>query len=390
MKAPAALALLLCAAVVRAQGDPDARARELFARPLIIGASVSASFRAPSPGHLLAQRFGGSALSRAVPGAAGALQVARLDPAEAAAASAVVGLDLFFWDSRRDCGAGLAAVDGLFRKTGATPVVLGNIPSFGLPEAGDGSSCREQLNARLAAACSAAPDCALLDFDALWRRAVSPGIEHGGRLLHLGDLLADGLHLGPDGSAAAAESLLRLLRGPRPVGAAWVELPPPPALAALCRGRRCHTRRAGMAIDTDGWIKDAALRRAIVADDPWHQDTTSLQLSGQRPPDLDPTVVPYVVIPKSGFPHAAVGDLAVVEFGGRRLVAVVGDLGPVAKFGEGSWRLATDFGIPNSGRTGGVADGVTYTFLDGTAAPAAEEAALLARLAALRAELGLP
>lgn len=170
----------------------------------------------------------------------------------------------------------------------------------------------------------------------------------------------------------------------RPVGAVWLELATPPGLSGLCSRYPCHTRRAGMAIDTDGWIKDPALRRVIVADDPWHQDITSYRYAAQRPPDLDPTVIPYVVIPKSGFAHAAIGDLAVVEFRGRRVPAVVGDAGPAGKFGEGSWRLATDFGIPNSGRTGGVADGVTYTFLKGSAGPRpADEAELLARLDAL-------
>lgn len=170
----------------------------------------------------------------------------------------------------------------------------------------------------------------------------------------------------------------------KPVGTYWEQRPTPPALAALCRRHSCHTREAGMAIDTDGWIKDPALRRDIVADDPWHQDTTSLQYAVQRPPDLDPTVVRYVVIPKSGFAHASIGDFAVVEHRGRVLAAVVGDAGPVGKFGEGSWRLATDFGIPNSGRTGGAAAGVTYTFLKGSAGPRpADEAELLARLEAL-------
>lgn len=170
----------------------------------------------------------------------------------------------------------------------------------------------------------------------------------------------------------------------RPVGAFWEELPTPAGLRELCRRYACHTRRAGMAIDTDGWIKDPELRRAIVADDPWHQDTTSYQYTVQRPPDLDPTVIRYVVIPKSGFPHAVIGDLAVVEYLGKTAVAVVGDAGPVGKFGEGSWRLATDFGIPNSGRTGGVADGVTYTFLGGSnRGRARDEDELLRALSAL-------
>jgi hypothetical protein len=190
-----------------APADLDAAAHALFARPLIIGASVSADFRAPSPGRLLTERSGGTLTLLARSGATGASQVALLTPAALAGATSIVGLDLFFWDTRRDCAAGLAAVDELFTRAGSVPVIVGNIP----PLPGD-HDCRAALNARLAAACSAAPSCLLLDFDALYREAAGPGIELDGRRLGLSDLLADGLHLNSDGSRVVAERLAARLR----------------------------------------------------------------------------------------------------------------------------------------------------------------------------------
>lgn len=164
--------------------------------------------------------------------------------------------------------------------------------------------------------------------------------------------------------------------------------PVPEDLASLCRRYACATRSAGMAIDTDGWIKDPELRRRIVRDDDTHQDETSYLYDDGRGSSLDPTVIRYAVIPKSGFTLAQLGDFVIVEYRGKRLAAVVGDLGPVRKFGEGSWRLATDFGIPNSGNTGGVGSGVSYTFLGGSSlGRAASEEQLLGQLAGLQSQL---
>lgn len=120
-----------------------------------------------------------------------------------------------------------------------------------------------------------------------------------------------------------------------------------------------------MAIDTDGKIADPALRRAVVSRDPWHQDGTALSAGG-RP--LDPTVVPYISIP-GDFKGARKGDLALVSYDGRSTWAVIGDVGPKGRFGEGSVALAKRLGIPSDGTTGGVKSGVTYTLFPGTRLP---------------------
>lgn len=128
---------------------------------------------------------------------------------------------------------------------------------------------------------------------------------------------------------------------------------------------------SGMTICTDGRIADPDRRGEIQRQDPDHQRGTALRYAGGRA--VDPTRVPYVVLP-AGFGAAEVGDLALVEYGGRRVYAVVGDRGPAMAIGEGSVALAQALGIDSHGGKGGVRDGVRYTVFprSGTTSPAGE------------------
>jgi hypothetical protein len=72
------------------------------------------------------------------------------------------------------------------------------------------------------------------------------------------------------------------------------------------------------------------------------------------------TKVPYVVLPPQLLKHARLGDLAMVERGGKRVFALVADTGPRDKLGEGSIALADALGVPSSPRKGGAASGVRY------------------------------
>lgn len=133
------------------------------------------------------------------------------------------------------------------------------------------------------------------------------------------------------------------------------------AAAQAYRGGRTVTKTAGMTIDTDGDLSqaDPALAR-LARRDPYRQSGTSMRYANGR--SLDPTRVPYVVVPlKSNL--AKLGDLVVVEYRGRSVLAVVGDKGPAHRFGEGSMALAKQLGINPSGVSGGVSGGVRYTFL---------------------------
>lgn len=120
-------------------------------------------------------------------------------------------------------------------------------------------------------------------------------------------------------------------------------------------------RRAGMAIDTDGDLSrgDPELS-ALARRDPDRKGGTNLLYADGRA--LDPTRVPYVVLP-GGSRFARLGDLVRVEYQGRSALAVAGDIGPRNKFGEGSMALARSLGISPDGVKGGIESGVTYTFL---------------------------
>lgn len=165
----------------------------------------------------------------------------------------------------------------------------------------------------------------------------------------------------------------------RPYGA-----PPAPgadllgAAAGAFKGGGTHSRTAGMAIDTDGDLRNADPKLAALARrDPYRQAETSVRYRNGR--SLDPTRVPYVVIP-IGYSAARNGEFVVVSYGGRSVLAVVGDRGPRHKFGEGSMALAVSLGINPSGTSGGVGSGVRYTFLGQGVGAAASEDEMLGAL----------
>jgi len=105
--------------------------------------------------------------------------------------------------------------------------------------------------------------------------------------------------------------------------------------------------------------------------------TTSL--SDHSKPLTDPTryldsrVVRYISIPHELL-HSPVnlGDVAIVCYQGRTCAAIVGDVGPRGKYGEGSIALAQALGFKNcSPKNGGVDSGCTTAIFPGTArAPA--------------------
>lgn len=104
----------------------------------------------------------------------------------------------------------------------------------------------------------------------------------------------------------------------------------------------------------------------------FYVSTTALQDRTKRVQDprryVDSERVPYVSVPrelvKTGGVH--LGDLAVVFHRGIQCAAVVADVGPAGKYGEGSMALARKLGIPASPRNGGVPTGVTFLIFCGS------------------------
>jgi peptidoglycan hydrolase-like protein with peptidoglycan-binding domain len=116
----------------------------------------------------------------------------------------------------------------------------------------------------------------------------------------------------------------------------------------------------GMNIDADG--AGAAWRG-----DRYGQPNTSLRDAQGR--SLDPTVTPYVVLP-GGFerdhPGVHLGDIVAVQYQGKTVYAIYGDVGPRNKIGEASIATARALGISASPNNGGTSSGVTYTVFPGS------------------------
>jgi glycosyl hydrolase group 75 (putative chitosanase) len=132
------------------------------------------------------------------------------------------------------------------------------------------------------------------------------------------------------------------------------------------------TYSSGMMIDTDGFVRDPSRRRVIERRDPDHLPETALRYADGSA--LDSTQVPYIVLPVD-FDGARTGDLALVRYHGRSVLAVVGDRGPAGVLGEGSIAAAEALGIDSDGATGGIESGVSYTVFpgSGSASPAGQD-----------------
>jgi hypothetical protein len=81
---------------------------------------------------------------------------------------------------------------------------------------------------------------------------------------------------------------------------------------------------------------------------------------------LNAMVIPFIVVPPDIGHGIHLGDYAAVTYGGRTILAVVGDIGPKGVVGEASPAVARPLGIPSDVNSGGVGNGVTYVILPGS------------------------
>jgi len=85
-----------------------------------------------------------------------------------------------------------------------------------------------------------------------------------------------------------------------------------------------------------------------------YQKDTSLHTPDGKP--IDAYTLPYVVLNPyiaASLPAVFLGALALVSYKGKTVNAVIGDVGPPHKVGEGSEALARALGIPESSVSGG-------------------------------------
>jgi len=162
--------------------------------------------------------------------------------------------------------------------------------------------------------------------------------------------------------------------------------------------------RAGLAVDADGAFRAYnldgsgldSIRNAKDANGNWLPDVVVLDASGkpvqQGPNDpapgflisqsalsdpskakTDPTkyvdaeTTPYVSVPPELLKMGAhKGDLGFAVYRGAGSGAIIADVGPHRKYGEGSIALAFNLQIDDSPRDGGVDSGVTYIIFPNT------------------------
>lgn len=183
----------------------------------MVGASVSAGFLAPSPGHLLIEASEGAAPEKtACFGCGSSAQVHKLVSAPKTT-DTVVGIDLFFWDIMR--GRCQEAVENFRKlKTWAqrekVHLILGNTPEVG----SEGTrSCARQLNEEMAAV-SSQQGLTVVKLDRLSAQLeAQQGFEAFGHKYSLEEIRPDGLHFSRTGSILLAEEILKELDRQPPV-----------------------------------------------------------------------------------------------------------------------------------------------------------------------------
>lgn len=116
----------------------------------------------------------------------------------------------------------------------------------------------------------------------------------------------------------------------------------------------------GIATDSRG---KPYIQRASDPAPGYYVSTTAMVYPGfeERDPRryVDSETVPFIVIP-GGVQWAKLGMRARVTYKGKTAEAIVADIGPRTKIGEGSIALADLLGIKSNPKTGGVSSGVDY------------------------------
>ena len=187
---------------------------ELFAKPLITGASISADWASLSPGKRLAERLAKSPDIRVIArgGQTGASVLAGVTPTVLKDRSVIVGFDLFFWDSTRASVApSLKALKTLVAQAQANniPLLIGDIPEL-VP---GHQPMRRQLNEAIYSACGAAKNCFVIPLDELYQKISKDGfVEIKGKKYSFFDLVPDGLHIGNVAGDYLADLIYQTLR----------------------------------------------------------------------------------------------------------------------------------------------------------------------------------
>jgi hypothetical protein len=206
------LASWLTGSEARSSGwAPDEAAlKDLFHKPLIVGASVSNDVGTESPGRRLALRYteADKIQKVAVSGATGVTVEPGITELVLRDRTVVIGIDLFFWDStRRSSEPSAEALNRLMERVSklGIPIVLGNIPAL----LGPVQLTRNPLNRKITEACKAYSKCHLFDLEAIYAKLLREGgITIGEKFYAIRELVPDGLHLSPVAADYLAAKIL--------------------------------------------------------------------------------------------------------------------------------------------------------------------------------------
>jgi hypothetical protein len=197
-----------------AYARPAQNLQQLFQKPLIVGASVSADYFTESPGKLVALDYTSSDHIKVLAknGKPSTHILSQVTESLVKDRTIIVGVDLFLWDSFTPSAAQtLEQMDRLIHLSEKykIPVVLGEIPTL-LPGTQKSAAI---INRKLYEHCQSKVDCYVLPLHDLMVKTLTDGyIDHQGRRYDLQTLVPDGLHIARPASQFLAEQIKNLLR----------------------------------------------------------------------------------------------------------------------------------------------------------------------------------
>lgn len=170
---------------------------QLFKKPLILGASVSADYFTESPGKRLALRYTSKEQIKvtALRGKAAKEILKPVTESGLKGRSVVIGLDLFFWDSfLPGVHDSLAALERLVTQTERQGIalILGEVPEL----MSQRQTQLNLINKKMQDLARRHSHLRILPLNSILRKTQRDGfILHDGRKYELEELLPDGLHI---------------------------------------------------------------------------------------------------------------------------------------------------------------------------------------------------
>ena len=189
------------------------RAKDMFRKPLITGASVSADYGNKSPGKTLALRYTTpeNITTKAYGGRPGREVIKEIKAATVNDRTIILAVDFLFWDSTlADPDPSRKALQQLvgYASDHKIPIILGEIPEL-LPGR---QPMRAQLNTHIQKTCASYVQCYVMPFNQLHQQVLKDGfLEIKGKRYSLKELVPDGLHLSAQTSEYLADLMLAVL-----------------------------------------------------------------------------------------------------------------------------------------------------------------------------------